>query len=310
MPGNYILSLAGRCKIGFSNSVFNGYTSPAWIMAAVWAAFWLFAGLNFKDVPRAPPTSTSDMELITMQPSQRASQVEVNAAKSRDSLEPEPRTQVTEVANIESVAAAPAHRMTAPQWGVLATMCWFSMTCFFILGAWESNIPVFTASASPLNPFDFSPFAAGNLIALGGACTFPFLFANIFLAKRHQDRNTLAIGSSIGVVGLFITLAVLRTRTVNYGSFFVCWFLVALGFNLCSTVTMSLLSKQLPPQWNTRTSMAIQYSNYTGRVTGAVWGGAGVKVGMLNYIGMQVIIVGIGCVMFCTLWRNLKAKTG
>ncbi|KIP02457.1 hypothetical protein PHLGIDRAFT_95974 [Phlebiopsis gigantea 11061_1 CR5-6] len=256
-------------KIGFSNSVFNGFTSPAWIMAAVWAAFWLFAGLNFKD----------------------------------------PESQ-TEVANIESVAAVPLHRMTAPQWGVLATMCWFSMTCFFILGAWESNIPVFTGSASPLNPFDFSPFAAGNLIALGGACTFPFLFANIFLAKRHQDRNTLAIGSAVGAAGLFIALAVLRTRTVNYGSFFVCWFLIALGFNLCSTVTMSLLSKQLPPQWNTRTSMAIQYSNYVGRVTGAVWGGAGVKVGMLNYVGMQIVIVGIGCVMFCTLWRNLKAKTG
>ena len=71
-------------------------------------------------------------------------------------------------------------------------MCWFAMTCFFILGAWEANIPVFTASPSPLSPFDFSPFAAGNLIALGGAATFPFLFLNVFLAKRYQDRNTLA----------------------------------------------------------------------------------------------------------------------
>ena len=63
-------------------------------------------------------------------------------------------------------------------------------------------------------------------------------------------------------------------------------------------------------EWNGRISMLIQYSNYTGRVTGAVWGGAGVKVGMLSYIGMQIAVVGVGAVMFLTLWRQLKAKTG
>ena len=97
---------------------------------------------------------------------------------------------------------------------------------------------------------------------------------------------------------------------MSRGSLFACWFLVALGFNLASTVTLSLLSKQLPPAWNTRVSVAIQYSNYTGRVTGAVWGGAGVKVGMPSYVGMQIAIVGVGVVLFSTLWRNLKAKTG
>ena len=55
---------------------------------------------------------------------------------------------------------------------------------------------------------------------------------------------------------------------------------------------------------------AIQISNYTGRVTGAVWGGSGVKVGMLNYLGLEIAIIGIGVVMFMTLWRELKAKTG
>jgi hypothetical protein len=60
---------------------------------------------------------------------------------------------------------------------------------------------------------------------------------------------------------------------LSYGSLFVCWWAIALGFNLASTVTVSLLSKQLPPEWNKWTSLAIQYSNYTGRVTGAVWGG-------------------------------------
>ena len=56
--------------------------------------------------------------------------------------------------------------------------------------------------------------------------------------------------------------------------------------------------------------IAIQYSNYAGRVCGSVWGGSGVKVGMLNYLGLQIAIVGIGAVLFTTLWKELKAKTG
>lgn len=306
-----ILTICYRFKVGFSNSVFNGYTSPAWIMAGVWAAFWIFAGMNFQDIPAAPSPSTSEMELNVIQPTPNVSaQSEANPSKSRETLQAEPQTQMTEVASVERIADPPIRHMSAPQWGVTATMCWFAMTCFFILGAWEANIPVFTDSDSPLSPFHFSPFAAGNLIALGGACTFPFLLLNVSLARRHQDRNTLAIGTSLGAVGLFIALAILKTGSVNYGSLFICWFLVALGFNLSSTVTLSLLSKQLPAEWNTRISVAIQYSNYTGRVTGAVWGGAGVKVGMLSYVSMQIAIVGVGTVMFCTLWRDLKAKTG
>ena len=82
--------------------------------------------------------------------------------------------------------------MTRQQLGVTVTMCWFAMTCFFILGAWEANIPVFTSSDSPMNPFHFSPFAAGNFIALGGVCTFPLLFANLFIARRIQDRHTIS----------------------------------------------------------------------------------------------------------------------
>jgi len=41
---------------------------------------------------------------------------------------------------------------------------------------------------------------------------------------------------------------------------------------------------------NEKISMAIQYSNYKVRVSGhgVVWGGAGVKVGMMNFVGFQV----------------------
>lgn len=268
-------------------------------MAGVWAVFWVFAYFFFEDIPRPPPAPTQEIEMDTLN--------ENASDKSKDEA-----TTSVDVARAEVAAEQEPEpfRMSAAQWGVTATMCWFAMTCFFILGAWESNIPVFTGSDSPLSPFHFSPFAAGNIIALGGACTFPFLFLNVFIAKRTQDRYTLAVGTTLGSFGLFIALAILSTRTVNYGSFFICWFLIALGFNLTSTVTLSLLSKQLPGKFNTRISVMIQYSNYTGRVTGAVWGGAGVKVGMLNYIAFQIIIVGIGAILFTTLWRNLKAKTG
>ncbi|CDO75924.1 hypothetical protein BN946_scf184873.g13 [Trametes cinnabarina] len=289
-----------RYKIGFSNSVFNGFTSPAWIMAAIWAAFWAIAAVLYEDVPRAPPAPQS----VALQQFTVKTASEDGDNKERES------SGVTTTEAVGTTELPSVYRMTKRQWGVTVTMCWFAMTCFHILGAWEANIPVFTSSHLRSNPFHFTPFAAGNLIALGGACTIPFLLLNLHFARRVQDRHTLAMGTSIGLAGLIIALAILGEEEVNYGSLFICWFLVALGFNIASTVTLSLLSKQLPGAWNGRVSLAIQYSNYTGRVTGAVWGGAGVKVGMLSYVGMQVAFVGIGYIMFVTLWKHLKAKTG
>lgn len=56
--------------------------------------------------------------------------------------------------------------------------------------------------------------------------------------------------------------------------------------------------------------MAIQYSNYVGRMTGAIWGGSGVSVGMVNFVLLEIGLVGVGGVLFVTLWKNLKTKTG
>ncbi|KAF8972579.1 major facilitator superfamily domain-containing protein [Flammula alnicola] len=262
-------------KIGFSNQVFNGVTSPGWITAVVWIMFWSLCLVIFEDVP------------------------------------PRPRQQAIELAarttggQVQTAATQEQYRVSFQQWGVIICMCYYAMTCFFILGSWESNIPVFTAKA-----LGYSPYNAGNFIALGGVSSFPFLLLNVWYARRVQDRVILAIGTSLGLCGLLIMLAILHTNKVSFGTLFVCWFLVALGFNLASTCTLSLLSKQLPDTWNGRVSMAIQYSNYTGRVTGAILGGAGVKIGMMNYVGVQIGIVGLGGLMYVTLWRQLKAKTG
>ncbi|KAH9475840.1 hypothetical protein JR316_0011400 [Psilocybe cubensis] len=269
-------------KVGFANQVFNGVTSPGWIMAVIWMMFWGLHNLIFQDVPlQSPPSQNIELSATT-------------------TSEP-PKDQVQE----NQTPKATFRGISLAQWGVIICMCYYAMTCFFMLGSWEANIPVFTAHA-----LGYSPYNAGNFIALGGVASVPFLLLNVWYARRIQDRVILATGTSLGTVGLIIMLTILKTSKVNFGSLFVCWFLVALGFNLASTCTLSLLSKQLPDTWNRKVSMAIQYSNYTGRVAGAILGGSGVRMGMVNYVAVQLAVVGTGGVMYLTLWRQLKAKTG
>ncbi|KAJ3493812.1 hypothetical protein NLJ89_g10933 [Agrocybe chaxingu] len=222
-------------------------------------------------------------------------------------VDPRPRERPIEMSvRQESSPQQLRHVTISPaQWGIIVCMCYFSMTCFFILGSWEANIPVFTAEA-----MGYSPYKAGNFIALGGLCSFPFLLLNVWQARRFQDRVILAAGTAMGFLGLLLMLVLLATSKVTFGSLFVCWFLIALGFNLASTCTLSLASKQLPDEWNGQLNMALEYSNCVARVTGAVLGGARVKMGMMNYVGVQIAVVGLGGVMYLTLWRQLKAKTG
>jgi MFS family permease len=273
-------------KIGFRNSIFNGFTSPGWIMAAVWSVFWVLVVFFYEDIPtdRTPPVSIPASDVPTNEKD-----------RSKDpTIPPLP-------------ASSPQYWMSYAQCGVAVCMCWFAMTSFFILGAWESNLPVFGADMPQLH---WSPFTAGNFIALGGITALPFLIVNIVLAGRTQDRHILAFGSSLGFSALLVFLSLLRSQKVNYGSVFMCWWGAALGFNLASTVTISMLSKQLPPSWNNRTSLVIQYSNYAGRVTGAIWGGAGVHVGMMNYVGLEIALTGIGGILLIILWHDLKTTVG
>lgn len=268
-------------------------------MAVLWAIYWVAVSLFFYDVPDAPPAvprEGSAIELESKSPPVEGAVVEaVPSTTSSTSASRAPSPSFVDE----------AEHISVPQWGVIVTMCWFAMTCFFTLSGWEANIAVFTAAQ-----FNWSPFAAGNFIALGGIAIFPFLFLNLFLIRRIPDRFILAFGASTGFLGLLLTLLIIHFDKTSFGSFFICWFLVALGFNVASTVTISLLSKQLHQKWNGRLSLLIQYSNFTGRVSGSVWGGAGVQVGMEKYIGVQMAILGVGGILFLTLWRNMKAKTG
>ncbi|KAJ7227876.1 major facilitator superfamily domain-containing protein [Mycena haematopus] len=271
-------------KIGFSNQVFNGYTSPGWVTSLVTLLFMIGSLYLFKDLPKPHRLFVSNSVELGPEPALAAP------------------AAPTEVAAVEHYGI---WQLTSQQWGVICSMCWASMSCFFILGSWEANIPIFTAVA-----FNYTPYAAGNFIALGGIATIPFLLASVRYSPRFQDRITLTVGSGIGLTGLVLSLILLAADRVVFGSFYVCWVLVALGFNLASTTTLSLLSKQMPNAWNARTSLVIQYSNYCGRVTGAILGGAGVQMGMKNYLAVQIGVVGVGALLHFTFWKQLKAKTG
>ncbi|EJD40938.1 MFS general substrate transporter [Auricularia subglabra TFB-10046 SS5] len=323
-------------KIGFPNKWFNGLTSPGWVMAAIWAVFWVATTLVYREVPPAQPHADPSVEEIELAPLP-APVTEADGLHHRGPPHAEPM-----------VSASPMQAPSAPKgaWGVAALMCWCAMTSFFVLGAWEANIPVFasnvhlpnstTTLASPLSGVHFSPTGAGNFIALGGLIAAPLLLFNaLHVARRVQDRYILLIGMASGFVGLVVFLSLLAARTtVGYAPLLVCWVAVALGFNVASTVTLSLMSKTLPPSvsvrpWslkrvlglepeekrkeidlNGRTSLAVQYSNYCGRVCGAVWGGSGVKVGMLGYVGLELGLLGIVALGSWKFWRDMKAKTG
>lgn len=319
--------------VGFTTSakgqVWNGFTSPAWVLACVWAVYWVAVSLWFEDIkPQTPSTDEMELEETPVAAENPApgetfkESYTTSAAIDHTNSGPTVRHLGAGSSDAQisqpSVENGSSFDIQPIQYGVMFCMCWFAMTCFFILGAWESNIPIFASLAPSLR---FSPFASGNFLSLGALACFPFFVLNVFVARRVQDRYILVFGAGLGGLALlvFLTLLVAAPKTLDqvafvggYAGAFMCWFIVALGFNLASTVTMSLLSKQVPPtpKWNGRTSIAIQYSNFLGRVTGAIWGGAGVSVGMSSYVGLELAIVGVGGILSLIFWKNLKAKTG
>ncbi|KAK7439759.1 hypothetical protein VKT23_015868 [Stygiomarasmius scandens] len=365
-------------------SLWNGYTSPAWVLAGVWLIYWISCLIWFEDVPRGEPVNEAVIQSAEVSGvSSKETSVTTTTAISAPppSTNPISRHVMSSRSPESPVApASPANPDTEPlprsRYPVIFCMCWFAMTCFFVLGAWESNLPVYTSVE--VNPaFGFSPFVAGGFLSVGALICFPFFILNIFLAKRVQDRWTLVAGTFLGASALVILLVLLGLNRTTAGGvsndtpaslnisalaylsnttlpthiyvsdidnsvqvpalgistaplLFISWFLVALGFNIASTVTMSLLSKTLPstPKWNALSSVMIQCSNYTGRVTGAVWGGYGGGIGgfgstdgvvlsaeavrkaMMSYVGLELALVGIGGVICGCVWKELKAKTG
>jgi hypothetical protein len=105
------------------------------MMAGVWVVFWFCIAKWYED----PVTQEASAEMVNL----------------RSTPKPEGNEPQTVTITVSSYGTPPVStsppgplpedRMSLPQWGVSFTMCWFAMTCFFILGAWESNLPVFGA---------------------------------------------------------------------------------------------------------------------------------------------------------------------
>lgn len=97
-------------------------------MAAVWAAFGIASAFLFEDVPRTAPAVQSIIEpedAIPMEPISISPSKE-DVTETRRSVE-----EGRDIPELSSPASLPDHvyRPSAGQWGVVATMCWFSMTC-------------------------------------------------------------------------------------------------------------------------------------------------------------------------------------
>ncbi|KAJ6545761.1 hypothetical protein B0H19DRAFT_1267125 [Mycena capillaripes] len=132
---------------------FRNFHSPGWVTSFITVFFSIGSLDLFHDLPKPHRFFSSNS-------------VELGAGLALDSAPPVPAEVPVEEYGI--------WQLSEQQWGVIISMRWSSMSCFFVLGAWDSNIPIFTAAA-----FNYTPYAAGSFIALGGIATLPFLLASI-----------------------------------------------------------------------------------------------------------------------------------
>ncbi|EFJ26237.1 hypothetical protein SELMODRAFT_32907, partial [Selaginella moellendorffii] len=154
---------------------------------------------------------------------------------------------------------------------VSCLMSYTAFVIFFELGSWETSIPIYS-----WKKFGLDAFEAGNFIGLIGLGTV-FLVATMpALAHKIQDRLWLAAGCFLGLAGIVANYILLGGNSghMNFPSYAAQWFVVCLGFNTASSITLSLLSKNLGNKSSDRAAIAVQLSNYSGRLLGAIWGTA------------------------------------
>ncbi|TKY88982.1 hypothetical protein EX895_002223 [Sporisorium graminicola] len=277
--------------------LWNGYTASGWVMVGVFAVFFAATWCVFRDPVQAPTQAQIELAALTTSGATVASK---DAAASQ---EPTLRSMFRELNSSQKFS--------------VLTMCWFSMVNFLVLGAWEVNIPVFGHLR-----FGWSEYNAGNVIALGGLATMPLMVALVFVAKYVQDRHILAVGTLFGLLGLSLHMGALESPaksavgrlgtldSLNFGSFFTSWFFVSAGFNALTTMTLALLSKQLPAKYNGLTSTVIQLSNNVGRIAGALWGATIYQVGQFSIVSLELAVTLIGTCLIGFMWRNMNIRTG
>ncbi|KAI9003126.1 major facilitator superfamily domain-containing protein [Gaertneriomyces semiglobifer] len=275
-------------RIGGNSKILNGYTVPGWVMAGVWTGYWLAVKVWFKDVPSQEPKAAGE---------------EIN-------LEEGELTERDSAGDVK-VEIHKHHKNTTRAALLLGgLMSYLAFVVFFELGSWEANIPIYGG-----RQFSFTHWDAGNFIGLIGLGSFVLMIPLTMYARRYQDRTILMLGIVLALVGVSVHAALLSISNsdgvhVTLATFGIAWFLVCWGLNLASTITLSLMSKVLPESVADKGALAVQLSNYTGRLLGAIWGTTSEKIGDEGLVWGQFALICVGWLGIIMAWTKLRAKTG
>ena len=79
---------------------------------------------------------------------------------------------------------------------------------------------------------------------------------------------------------------------------------------MLTTVTLSLLSKQVPAKYNGLTSTVIQLSNYTRRISGALWGSTVFQVGQFGIVSLELVVTLVGACLIGFMSRRMDVQRG
>ncbi|OQR85251.1 hypothetical protein ACHHYP_12055 [Achlya hypogyna] len=192
--------------------------------------------------------------------------------------------------DLKNISNAKLWHLDAASLRSLLTMAVASFVIFFVLGAWEADIPLATDEL-----WGWSSFSAGVLLAVGGLVSFALILPFTMYTKRIQDRAVLATALSLALVGAVMhqsTVGAPSTLTLGGSWFFVCW-----GMNLDAL--------------SDKAAIVIQLSNYSGRLTGAVWGTAASSVGGEAVVGwLNLGVNALSLTLLLCNWRVLLAHTG
>ncbi|KAJ3324709.1 hypothetical protein HDU76_013339 [Blyttiomyces sp. JEL0837] len=316
--------------------LFNGESLPGWLMAGLWVVFWVAMVGLFVEAPvpssevkvlleeRAKEKKRNWKKRSGRGTNQDVTTDTISRSGERGGEEQERDASSLVIEDVKPIESTFLDEtpLSVMQICVSMLLCLAAYTTFFELGAWESMIPLFGNDR-----FGWTIIDAGNFIGFVGIAALPFLLLLVFTARHLQDRHILTFGLGIATIGNLIQLILMKSTNVidnrndigyrgdgisiSVVSYSATWFLVCVGTNLATSITLSLNSKVLPDRVNDRANVAIQMSNYMGRFTGAVWGTSAYNVGgYFNVTLLEFLLPVLVLVVSGMLRSHLRAKTG
>lgn len=129
--------------VGFgkgAGDLWNGFTSPAWILAGVWAAYWVAVRIWFEDVVDTPPSAGSHPESIELEEKAPVQLMETsnsdNAVASGTSFRhhAHPSSAIMPPRSLSPPHELPNDKLGYSQWASVICICYFAALSFFVLG--------------------------------------------------------------------------------------------------------------------------------------------------------------------------------